>query len=949
MMLGVDMSRAKQHLSSLLERYRHLQTQDIELVLRRIFDLGEDQARVLYDLGISRDEITRITEELRRISQSSKITSHTGSQSKVQQPPKPLHYHTPSSGLKPLRGEGVNSISRQQALNQGISPRKRSVGPIGPTNAVSNQQKPQPPAQPSPVDEFTQVLLDITDRFEIFDEIAHGAMGKIDAGWDRHLGRPVAIKRLRSERAKDVVRMRFLEEAQVTGQLQHPSIITVYELGKLEGDVAFVMRRVEGLSLKELIQRLKKGDEQLLTQYTINRRIQIFHQLCQAVAYAHSRGVIHRDIKPSNVMIGDFGDVVLLDWGLCKIIGQEVRSSRSATERWQTVHGQIIGTPAYMAPEQALGMIDQITPATDVYGLGALLYHFLTLTPPFYGKTKREVVRKVLHAELIPLRERAPQALIHPLLEEICFRCLFRDVDQRYPDASALADAIQNFITTGLGQDTESILTTELYPLNNSPQMRLIQQSVNQLKNDVEEGIFHLQSIQEDLASTLDMWQGSQQLPGDKNRYHELTNRYQREFQMVLSQVCNQASQYRMNHQLIERFHETMSTPSEISSSDDQSLIEQVSVTLSNLYENAVLSSDHEAQARLGYWLEQFDPIQREQLSREVGALYVHVRPSSAEIQLWQCVPEGASLKRVRPKTLKTSPLLLDKVPAGQYILATCHPEHKRIVETSLRVYSGVTTRLSVTLYHPEVCPAHFKHIPAGTFSSGAKDKLFTRIAEIALPDFFITQHPVTCQEYLTFINHLAEMQPKEALSRLPRLNGQSKSLWHWDQDSKTAELGVDWRAEMPVVGISLDDAQRYAAWLSERDQRSYRLPTESEWEKAARGPEGRIFPWGDLWDARFVASAESWDYYLPPEVGMMSADQSVYGVKDLAGGVREWTTSVDQKYVNQGVIRGGSFLTGDTEGWLLWKRLYFAMHRTAIDVGFRLVHIPDPAFRSLE
>ena len=226
-----------------------------------------------------------------------------------------------------------------------MTPQKRSLPSIGRAlPKISAQQN----TQSSPVDEFTQVLLDITDRFEIFDEIAHGAMGRIDAGWDRHLGRPVAIKTLRSDRAKDVVRMRFLEEAQVTGQLQHPSIITVYELGKIKGDVVFVMRRVEGLSLKALISKLRKGDEELIKQYTLTQKLQAFYQLCQAVAYAHNKGVIHRDIKPSNVMIGDL-EMSSSSTGACARSLVKKWLSRSSAERWQTMHGQIIGTPAYMA------------------------------------------------------------------------------------------------------------------------------------------------------------------------------------------------------------------------------------------------------------------------------------------------------------------------------------------------------------------------------------------------------------------------------------------------------------------------------------------------------------------------------------------------------------------------------------------------------------------------
>lgn len=945
------MSRAKQHLSSLLDRYRHLLPQNRAAALARIFDQGEDPIRVLPELGISRDEVARIIEELKRLeSTSPKEPKHQPMSALKNR----ITYQTPSEGITPIRGEGmapvrgegVPSINRQQALHQGMSPRKRSAITVGQNRATLDEAKVP---DSSPVDEFTQVLLDITDRFEIFDEIAHGAMGKIDAGWDRHLGRPVAIKRLRSERVKDVVRMRFLEEAQVTGQLQHPSIITVYELGKIQGDVVFVMRRVEGISLKELIQRLKRGDEQLLAEYPLSRRIQLFHQLCQAIAYAHSRGVIHRDIKPSNVMIGDFGDIVLLDWGLCKIIGQEVRSSRSSTERWQTVHGQIIGTPAYMAPEQALGMIDQITPATDVYGLGALLYHFITLSPPFLGKTKREVVRKVLHAELVPPRERAPQALIPPELEEVCVRSLHRDAERRYPDARSLSEAIQQVINAG-AQGASPVQRNSAPTSPKGLQTKDLLARSHSLKNDIEEALFNLQSLQEDLASTLDMWQGSQQGPSDRHRYLKITNRYRRELQGLINQACEQITQYRLLNHLINQLNEVdPDHEQEVSSSEVESLTEQVSSMISGFYENAVLSNDLEHQARLAYWLEQLDVTRRELLTREVGALYVHVRPSKAEIQLWQCVPEGATFKRTRPKTLRTSPLLLDKVPAGQYILAASHPQHKRAVETSLRVYPGATTRLSITLYHPEVCDLRFKHIPAGTFSSGVRHDPLAHIAEIALPDFFISEHPVKSQEYLEFLNDLASDSPEEALNRAPRTQGQKRHLWDWDSARGEMCLGAGWTPEMPVVGVSLDDAQRYCEWLSGRDQKSYRLPTESEWEKAARGPEGRTFPWGDLWDARLVASAESWDHYLPPEVGMMASDQSVYGVKDLAGGVREWTTSVDQHHAQQGVVRGGSFMMGDTEGWPLWRRLHFASHRTALDIGFRVVHIPDPAFRFLE
>ena len=217
------------------------------------------------------------------------------------------------------------SAARRHALAKGIG---------GASTKPKAEQQKSPRPKNSEVDKLIGLLLDITSRFELFEEIAHGAMGRIQAGWDRHLGRPVAIKMLRNERVRDVVRMRFLEEAQVTGQLQHPSIITVYELGRIQGDVAFVMKRIEGQSLKELIRSLRHQHPETLKRFPLRRRLHLFAQLCQAVAFAHSRGVVHRDIKPSNVMVGDFGEIVLLDWGLCKIVsGEEVQGGSWQTEQ----------------------------------------------------------------------------------------------------------------------------------------------------------------------------------------------------------------------------------------------------------------------------------------------------------------------------------------------------------------------------------------------------------------------------------------------------------------------------------------------------------------------------------------------------------------------------------------------------------------------------------------
>ena len=897
------MSEKISKIAQQLKRHSHLNVAQIEVARTRIEE-GADLLKVLKEMGVSEAQINQMN-----LRQYSKV--------------------------------GFSSAPKKNAFSKGLAPQKREL----PRLTHGQEQKEE---IASPVDELTNVLLDVSDRFEIFEEIAHGAMGKIEAGWDRHLGRPVAIKTLRSDRAKDVVRMRFLEEAQVTGQLQHPSIITIYELGRIHGNVAFVMRRVEGQSLKQLIHRLRRDDEEMIERFPLSQKVQIFHKLCQAVAFAHSRGVIHRDIKPSNVMIGDFGDVVLLDWGLCKIIGQEVRSSRSSTERWQTVHGQIIGTPAYMSPEQALGMIDQISPATDVYGLGALLYHLLTLHPPFTGKSNREVVRRVLHAELVSLRDKAPDAEIPSEIERICLKCLHRDSDQRYLDAGELAKDVGSFIDRWVDQLDVDQTSSTFNPT-------YLAESLSSYRADIEENLFHYQAIQEDLASAQDNWHTTRLqawLNSDELILRERWDaqlqilHYRRESESLLAKMCEQLSHYQQILSLRQQ-HAEGTKPDGHKHSDETT--DMLCTLLASRYENAVIEGDEVAQAQLGYWLKSFDPIQGDMISQAVGALYIHVRPINADIQLWQCIYEAGVLKKTRPKTLKSSPLLLERVPAGQYVLSASLADGVSRVESGMRIYPGVTTRLSVTLYHKETAPDGFVHIPAGTFRSGPPNDLYSPATELALPDIFISQAPVTADEYLTFLKHLIKTAPKEARLRQPRRSGDGRPLWRWDANHHLhIPLDEGWTLNTPVIGVSMEDAAQYCQWLSLKEKKNLRLPTESEWEKSARGMDGRSYPWGDVWDPRYVAGPELWDHHLPPPVGLMSSDASLYGVQDLVGGVREWTTSTELHFP-YGIVRGGSFLTDDLEGRPLWRRAILPPNRTAQDLGFRVAHVPDPAFRILE
>jgi serine/threonine protein kinase/tetratricopeptide (TPR) repeat protein len=286
---------------------------------------------------------------------------------------------------------------------------------------------------------------------------ARGGLGVVWVAEDQSIGREVALKELKPERGTEPrVLARFLEEARITGQLQHPSIVPIYELGTDPGTGApyYTMRLIRGGTLADNCARFHKerasGNDDPLAFRSL---LTAFVSVCQAVGYSHSRGVIHRDLKGQNVVVGDFGEVFVLDWGLAKVVG-DGRSEEGAEDRidanirvesgLETADGQLMGTPAYMPPEQARGEIAKVNHLSDVYSLGAILYEILAGRPPFQGSTTAELLRRLINGQLIPPRTVNPAA--PPALEAICLKAMSKDPTHRYPSALELADDIQRYL-----------------------------------------------------------------------------------------------------------------------------------------------------------------------------------------------------------------------------------------------------------------------------------------------------------------------------------------------------------------------------------------------------------------------------------------------------------------------------------------------------------------------
>ena len=297
-------------------------------------------------------------------------------------------------------------------------------------------------------------------RFRILRPHARGGLGEVFVARDEELGREVALKQIQERHADHPEsRSRFLLEAEITGGLEHPGIVPVYGLGSYaDGRPYYAMRFIRGDSLKDAVERFhaadwsgRCGERELELRKLLGR----FIDVCNAIEYAHSRGVLHRDLKPGNIMLGKYGETLVVDWGLAKAVGRRdledtsagdestLRSS-SGSGSAPTQMGSAIGTPAFMSPEQAAGKLNELKPASDVYSLGATMYSVLTGVPPFPKDDVAEVLRKVQGGDFAK-----PRILDHQIplgLERICLKAMSLRASDRYESPRKLADDIEHWL-----------------------------------------------------------------------------------------------------------------------------------------------------------------------------------------------------------------------------------------------------------------------------------------------------------------------------------------------------------------------------------------------------------------------------------------------------------------------------------------------------------------------
>jgi eukaryotic-like serine/threonine-protein kinase len=752
------------------------------------------------------------------------------------------------------------------------------------------------------------------ERYVPLRLLGAGGMGQVYECVDQALGRRVALKQLRPEVAGDPLAVTMLErEARVIGSLEHPNIIPIYDAGYRDGAGPFyTMRLLQRLTLEEVLRKLRSGDEQAHDDYGQGRLLRAFIQVCQAVDFAHSRGTVHCDIKPANILLGPFGEVLVVDWGLA--------FSRDEEEGYRG------GTPGYMAPEQmehaGAGPVDS---RTDVYALGAVLYEILTFKHAFPDKPSDGRPPGVGYFS--PQRRpqlpqlRAPERGVPEELSEVCMRALEVEPEARYASAKALALAVETFLEGKKERERREARAAEL-----TKQGAALAESYHELLESRPERVNEVN----ELRATIAPWDTSD----DKQPLWDAEDR-----QIVLDALCIRTFQAAV------AAHEA--------ALDEVGDFAEARRGLAGLYraelQRALERRDDFDRVYFEGLLNQYEHDGDGPLTSRGGSLALDTTPEPVEVTLGHVQESGRRLIVTREEHLGQTPISCPALPTGTYVARLSRPGFFDVLCPFL-LKPGQALDLKVDVGGAAEMKPGEVFVPGGpALLGGDETNLNGRdLRAVSVPSFFISTFPVSFSEYFEFLADLYAQDPIEAARYVP-CSTDGTPYWVWDGDG-FAPAGISRWADdretllsLPCFGVDIACAEAYARWRSASTGRSYRLPNEWEWEKAARGTDGRRFPWGDRFDASFCKMRESRDGLPRPEPsGHFSHDVSPYGVRDMAGGIAEWVITPPDVVTSdalhtQVATRGGAWCDWRVDCYLGARRVYFIEERSA-RVGFRLV-----------
>ncbi len=775
--------------------------------------------------------------------------------------------------------------------------------------------------------------------------LGKGSFGEVFSARDTLLGREVAIKSLKSHfREEEEVVDRFLKEARGTAQLEHPNIMPVHEMGVTdEQGVYFTMKKVQGDNLKEILDHLEANTADYLKKYTLNALLDVFLAVCNGVAFAHSKGVIHRDLKPANIMTGEFGEVLILDWGLVKHLDSVEGMSSGVQLRMeeldgsmQTMDGAISGTPNYMSPEQAKGTIDRIDFQSDIYSLGAILYHFLTHLPPFEKTQLRKLLENVKSGNFDPPRKRRPELKIPRELEAICLKAMSCSPENRYVSVKHLAVDIRNYISHREVSAYKAPLLIRLWktcrrnPIKSSVAAGVLVALVLGfgMQRAMLLGSYHasLDSAEELFNTARQNAQEAMKLyaamqPKEyKLRLHQGTP----EEDIMKEELVDLIGLVENNFNIAQSYYEGVPFPFRRKAAVTQGLKDilehRIELDLYLKQYDAAQSRLNEVNTRLERWngkIPQKIAGYMNDIQHRVtgnGSLEITGSDSIRSFKLFAYtnIAERLILDKNNLLTKGRLPIKLDDVRKGSYggIVTLANG---MVVPYPVRIAHG--EHRVVVLQEPDSAPEGMCFVPGGSFVFGGAESRFYREQIRKLDSFFIKKVEVTFAEYLEFWVTIKDSDLKKQYRSRIQFN-ENERVFHdaWDADGNLNFSGkLD--SSLPVVGITKEAAEAYCSWLGKKINRTVRLPSAEEWEKAARGVDGRIYVWGNVLNLRFSMTKNNTEAkaeysFTTPPGSFDQTDISVYNVLDMAGNVREMTSTLLPASTTLYQLKGGSGAT---------------------------------------
>jgi len=769
---------------------------------------------------------------------------------------------------------------------------RKSVERLLATLDITSQTTLSAPALPPDGDSLA--------RFVLLGELGRGGMGRVIEAVDPDLGRAVAIKVVIDPEGVSRGQLaRFVAEARVTAQLEHPNIVPIYETGITEdGQVFFVMRKVQGRSLRDLLEALGRGEPEAVAGWSRHRLLRAFVQVCNAVAFAHSRGVLHRDLKPDNVMLGAFGEVLLLDWGVARTIGgppeAPARPMAPVAAPGLTADGTSVGTPGYMSPEQA--QAQPLDERSDVFSLGSILYEILASSRAYGGDTAIQVLFQSLEGPPQDPRERAPGRAIPDELAACCMRAMSPTSAERHPSAAALAADVEAWLEGSRRRDRAAAqLQVAADALARYGELKAEESGLG-----AEET--RLASVVSPAAPRDD--DGKARLLTVRERLEELVP----EANEVFARAVGEAEG---------------ALVLDPDNPDARALLADAWWTR---LEEAEASGDRFARGWAEDRVRRYDDGRYAFRLRGIGSLSLTTDPPGASVVARSVKRKGLIWGSGRAQEMGRTPVREGLLGRGSWILTLSAPGRVEVRYPVTVARGGDWTGPTVRLPAVGEIPDGFRYVPAGPFQRGARDRAQHGLpaGRETLDAFLIAELPVTVEQYCRFLNAVAQVDPELAWGRVPRLHSglEEGGGQYWERPAtgqpyvppERDAQGDRWDPRWPVLSVSWFDAVAFARWRSEQDGVAWRLPTEREWEKAARGVDGRVFPWGDSFDPTTCVMKDSFEGNPEPlPVGSARDDVSVYGVRDLAGSAREWCADVlPGRGDGLRPIRGGSWWTAE-------------------------------------